>query len=155
MTSPFVSATIDGQHRLRLSSLKHQIPWLEGKESVLCIVEVPEPGLVKIGPLSEWAASKEMSPQDAQELLERPTLGADDFRAERPYPCVGTARMLKDGRRGPTQHEIQLPDVAVFSLFRQGQGPLALRRGRPGGEGGTCLLARYKTYFELWARSFL
>lgn len=124
-------------------------------ESVLCVVEVPEPGLVRIVPFEGWAASQDLSPGDARELLERPTFVEDDFRAERPYASLTTAKLLKDGLRGPTQQEIQLSDVAVFTLFRQGEGPLALRRGRPGREGGTCLLARYDTYFELWAQSFL
>lgn len=51
--------------------------------------------------------------------------------------------------------ETKLPDLAVFALFDQGQGPLAVIRGKAGGKSGKVLVAAFDAFAELWGQSLL
>lgn len=141
-------ATVDKHHELILTASGHQIPWLKEQQSVDCVVEVVQKGLVYVSPLKDWAASEGIPPEEAEERLRAAEADPDDE--------VDTQRFLRrakrKGRRGAPIHEIRLPDMALFVLFEQGEGPLAIRRGG-GADSAAVIVVIRRTYIELRSQS--
>ena len=148
-----VRATIDADSRLIVRPKKHGISWLTGEKEVKCVIDVLARALVRLWPLSGWAAEREISEDEAeqhiQELkfgpLEPGTLAAGTF--------VSTAKRKDQGKS--SLYQIELPDMAVFSLFDQGTGPMAVRKGRSEGNSGKVLLIEFDRFVELWGHAVL
>ena len=144
-------ATVDRHGELQLTALQHPIPWLESREHVDCVVEVVQHGLVYVTPLEAWAASEDIGAEEAAERLryaEADGTEEDDIRL-----FLRSADRKK--RPGSPLHEIRLPHMALYALFTQGEGPLAVRKGRRRGDSGTVLVVTRQGHIELWGQSFL
>jgi len=144
-------ATVDRHGELQLTALQHPVPWLKGRERVECVVEVLQHGLVYVMPLEAWAVGENMTVEQAADRLrcaEADASEEDDIRI-----FLRSADRKK--RRGSPLHEIRLPHMALYALFNQGEGPLAVRKGRARGDSGTVLVIIREAHVELWGQSFL
>jgi len=115
-------ATVEGDGRVELSS-HHGTSWLRPEESA-CVVEV-HVGHLYVSSLDAWARDRNLSKQEAQRLISAPEkLGLEG--PEIPKFCLAEASRKR--RRGWQTLTIQLPDLALWHLFREGEGPLAPKR---------------------------
>jgi len=54
---------------------------------------------------------------------------------------------------GAVIFEVRMPDLALFALFDQGDGPLKVIRGKAGGIGGKVIISNFGSFAELWGQS--
>ncbi len=149
---PPLRATIDEDSRLIVTP-SHGVHWLAETEEVECVIDVRALGIVRVWSVEAWAADENISPKDAREQIE-----GEEFEPLSPGSLIGgtfltKATRKKQGKNPP--YVIGLPDMAVFALFSQGEGPMAVRKGKRHGNSGKILLVVFEGFVELWGQAVL
>lgn len=152
MNSP-VRATIDADSRLIVRPKKHGISWLGGEKEVKCVIEVCGRALVRLWPLSGWAEERRITEDDAEQHVQENEFGPLEPGTLATGMFMSTAKRKDQGKS--RLYQIELPEMAVFSLFDQGTGPMAVRRGRSEGNSGKVLLIEFDLFVELWGHGIL
>ena len=145
--------TIDVQNRLVLNQVRHDVSWLKKHDEIRCVVELVGRGVVRIWLLEAWAKAEGLTPDDAAQHL-----GVTRIEPLDPGDRLSAsllASIRRKQQRGQPIHEVTLPDIAIFALFAQGEGPMAVRKGRREGDSGKALLMAFDDFFELWGQSVL
>lgn len=145
--------TIDTQNRLVVSQTRHDVSWLKKRDEIRCVVQVVGRGVVRVWPLEAWAKAEGLTPEDAVQHLD--TVGIDPLDPRDRLSASLLASIRRKEQRGQPVHELPLPDIAIFALFAQGEGPMAVRKGRREGDSGKALLMAFDDFFELWGQSVL
>jgi len=144
-------ATIDSESRLFVSASLHRVAWLDGTTEVTCIADGVRLGVARIWPIALWAENEGLSEKEAEQHANEHEIGPFEAGTSLSGTFVLTANRRKDSKK--TMYEIELPDMVVFALFRQGDGPLAVIRGSRKGNSGKVLLAPFTSFFELWGQT--
>ena len=139
--------TISGSGNILLNPTDHGLPWLQGEKEneIPCVVHVVWYGKVRIWRLEQWSADHHQSEGEASQLLE----SAENDLTLDPLPaCLRPAKRQQSGRGKPT-YSIRLPDLALFTLFDHGEGPLYVQQGSSTGVSGRVLLTPFSAHAEL------
>ncbi|UCE60504.1 MAG: hypothetical protein JSU63_01900 [Phycisphaerales bacterium] len=152
MTNPTL-ATIDVLHRLLVRPARHAIPWLQNREEMRCVIDTIARGLVRVYQLDFWADAEGLTAEDGARQLE--ALVIEPLNPGESISRVSLETLKRKKQPGQPIYELMLPDMAIYALFDQGQGPMAIRKGRREGNSGKVLLASFDGFFELWGQAAL
>ena len=114
-------ATISKDHRLTVTVLRHQLGWLPREGGPwTSVVEIKRAGKLYVTLLDTWAQSRGMKLEDARKVIdELPEILESDGVAS-----IECGVIKRKGGAGNALYRLELSDVAVWSLFEQGQGPM-------------------------------
>ena len=144
-----VRATVDADSRLIVRPRRHEVSWLTGEQEIGCVVEVLARGQVRVWALARWAEAADLPEKDAKDQIQ-----AFEFEPLGPG-SLASGTFLRTANKKNQIYEIELPDMAVFALFAQGEGPMAVRKGRREGNSGKVLLVSFERFVELWGHAIL
>jgi len=112
-------ATISKDHRLTVTVLRHQLGWLPREGGPwTSVVEVIRAGKLHVTLLDTWAQNRGMESDEARKTIEElpDILGSDGVAS------VECGEIKRKGGAGNALYRLELPDIAVWSLFKQGEG---------------------------------
>lgn len=148
-----VIATIDVEKRLILSQKRHDLSWISTTGTFESVVEVVGRGVVRLFELKRWAQLEGMNDEDARRAIR-----SIRFEPMEPGTKLTALFVTETCRKqqGPSIIlETELPDLAIFALFDQGQGPLTVIRGKAGGSSGKVVVVTFDGFIELWGQCIL
>ena len=116
-------AVIDKRGRIEFPA-NVEFPWgAEGE--VQYVVELVEPGCLRIMLLEKWAQTEGMAREDAAKQIEE--LAEADL-SPGDVPGLWLVTVDRARRRGRPAYRASLPKAALWGLLRNGEGPLVPKR---------------------------
>ena len=116
-------ATIESDGRLTVTVRRHKLAWLpRTKEPLLCVIAVRR-GSLRITTLDKWAEQQGWTLLQAKQRIENLSNAVELPGIPNHFiaPSKRTGRPGHPNRGNPV-YKIQLPDVAIWGLFKQGEG---------------------------------